>query len=127
MAQLAAADYNSQHAPIVVLTDLNDDWRFFWFEKEGEQTIIRVTKTSQQKAFQWIRQRCNELAPRRERHQGRKKARVSRLRPEFAPWSRAARVVEQPYFYFPDADFIDEDTRLSYFQAFVSNIKVSCT
>lgn len=74
IAQLAAADYNSQHAPIVVLTDLNDDWRFFWFEKDGEQTVIRVTKTSQQKAFEWIRQRCNELAPRRERQHGRKKA-----------------------------------------------------
>lgn len=118
IGQLAAADYNSQHTPIVVLTDLNNYWQFFWFEKDGEQAIVRTTRTSQQKAFEWLRQRCDELAPRRERKKARHPS---------SPWSRAARVVEPPYFYFPDADFVDDDTRLSYYQAFVNHIKLVST
>ncbi|CAG8814000.1 13794_t:CDS:1, partial [Gigaspora rosea] len=34
MAELIAADLKSIYSVLAVLTDLNDDWRFYWLEKE---------------------------------------------------------------------------------------------
>lgn len=65
VAELIAADLKAQHYPVItILTDLNDNWDFFWF---SECKVIRILNLQQPKAaFDFIEQVLAQIVQKQE-------------------------------------------------------------
>ena len=87
-AQLLAASYHSKQRPVGVLTDLRDDWYFYWFEQKNDKSTLCAAKAARARALSWIRLRCAEFP---DKEAGSSRARSPRKGSARAASPRAAR------------------------------------
>jgi hypothetical protein len=97
-----AASYHSKQRPVGVLTDLRDDWYFYWFEQKNNKPTLCAAKAARARALGWIRLRCAELPAKeaasmstRSRSPRKGTARAASpkaARPSSFPFSAAARL-----------------------------------
>ena len=82
-----------------MLTDLCDDWYFYWFEQKNDKSILCAAKASRARALGWIRLRCAEFPDKEARssharspRKGAARAASPRaVRPKCVPFSAAVR------------------------------------
>ena len=92
LAQLIAADVHSSFPVVTVLTDLNDEWHFFWTE-EG---AVHQIKADFRLAIQWL----NLIV-------GADESRST-------PFAKRQKLSHPPTLFFDDAEGLEGDDALRY-------------